>query len=471
MGDKDNSLMKPATGLDHRMNSGERRAALSLGAIFSLRMLGLFMILPVFALYAEQLEGATPTLTGLAIGVYGLTQALLQIPYGLLSDRFGRKRLIMVGLVVFAAGSMVAALADTMMGVVLGRALQGAGAIGAVVMALAADLTRDQHRTKTMAAIGMSIGLSFAAALVFGPVLNEIVGVQGIFWLTALLALVGIGVLYTVVPEPARSTVHRDAEPVVVQFVGVLRDSQLLRLDFGILVLHMILTASFVVLPVALRDLAGLDAGRHWQVYLSVLVASVLIMLPLIIYGERYRKVKPIFLGAVVLVGAAQIGLAELHQSLTGIVVMLVIFFTGFNLLEATLPSLISRLAPVDAKGTAMGFYSSSQFLGVFLGGLLGGWLFGKGGVSAVFFFCGGAALVWLFVAAGMQSPRYLSSHLLPLGPLRAEQVVEMEHRLIQIRGVEDVAVVATEQVAYLKVDLKILNKEALDAITPVSDT
>ncbi len=452
------------------MNSGERRAALSLGAIFSLRMLGLFMILPVFALYAEQLEGATPTLTGLAIGVYGLTQALLQIPYGLLSDRFGRKRLIMVGLVVFAAGSVVAALADTMLGVVLGRALQGAGAIGAVVMALAADLTRDQHRTKIMAAIGMSIGLSFATALVVGPVLNDLVGVRGIFWLTALLALVGLGVLYGVVPEPAQSTVHRDAEPVVVQFAGVLRNSQLLRLDFGILVLHMILTASFVVLPVALQDLAGLDAGRHWQVYLSVLVVSVLIMLPLIVYGERYRKVKPIFLGAVVLVGAAQFGLAELHQSLTGVVVNLVIFFTGFNLLEATLPSLISRMAPADAKGTAMGFYSTSQFLGVFLGGLLGGWLFGIGGVRAVFFFCSGASLVWLLVAAGMQSPRYLSSYLLPLGPLQAEQTLELEHRLMEIRGVKEVAVVPAEQVAYLKVDLKILDKEALDAFTVAPD-
>ncbi|MEE8342463.1 MAG: MFS transporter [Gammaproteobacteria bacterium] len=461
--------MKPVTDLDHRMNSGERRAALSLGSIFSLRMLGLFMILPVFALYAEQLEGATPTLTGLAIGVYGLTQALLQIPYGLLSDRFGRKRLIMVGLVVFAAGSVVAALADTMLGVVLGRALQGAGAIGAVVMALAADLTRDQHRTKIMAAIGMSIGLSFAAALVLGPVLNDVVGVRGIFWLTAVLALAGVGVLYGVVPEPAQSTVHRDAEPVVVQFAGVLRDSQLLRLDFGILVLHMILTAGFVVLPVALRDLAGLDAGRHWQVYLSVLAVSVLVMLPLMIYGERYRKVKPIFLGAVVLVGVSQFGLVELHRSLTGIVVMLVIFFTGFNLLEATLPSLISRMAPADAKGTAMGFYSSSQFFGVFLGGLLGGWLFGKGGIGAVFFFCSGASLVWLLVAAGMQSPRYLSSYLFPSGPLQPEQALELERRLIQIQGVAEVAVVAAEQVAYLKVDLENLDRDALTslAVTP----
>jgi len=452
------------------MNTVEVRAAFSLASIVSSRMLGLFMILPVIALYVERLEGATPIMIGLAIGAYGITQAVLQIPYGLLSDRFGRKPLIVIGLLVFAGGSVIAALADTMMGVVLGRAVQGAGAIGSVVMALAADLTREENRSKIMAVIGMSIGLSFAAALVLGSVLNAHIGVRGIFWLTAILALGAIGALYYWVPDTAKTIVHRDAEPVPAQFARIIKDLQLLRLDFGILILHMIFTASFVVLPMALRDMAGLGAEKHWQVYLPVLLLSVLAMIPFLLLAERYRKVKAVFVVSILTVGVAQFGLVQLHESLTGIFVMLVIFFTAFNFLEATLPSLISRMAPPDAKGTAMGFYSSAQFLGVFLGGVCGGLLLEKGGIDAVFWFCAGAALVWLLVAAGMRSPRYVSSYLLPVGAVPQDQVPELEDQLVRIPGVMEAVVVTTEQVAYLKVDKETLDKEALGALAVEPD-
>ncbi|HEB98276.1 MAG TPA: MFS transporter, partial [Thiotrichales bacterium] len=355
------------------MTAGERRAAGALAGIYSLRMLGLFLILPVFSLYGDRLEGATPALIGLAIGAYGITQALLQIPFGLLSDRIGRKPVIAGGLLLFALGSVVAANSHDIWGMILGRALQGSGAIAAAVMALAADLTREEHRTKAMAIIGISIGMSFSLALVAGPVVDHWIGLHGIFWLTAVLALAGIGILFLLVPNPERSSVHRDAEPVPAQFRRVLTDGQLLRLDFGILSLHSILTASFVALPLILRDHLGVPSNHHWWVYLPVMALSVVGMVPLVIQAEGKRRMKPVFVLSVVLVGIAELWLALWHDSLASVALALFVLYVGFNVLEATLPSLISKMAPPDSKGTAMGFYSSSQFLGAFIGGAGGG--------------------------------------------------------------------------------------------------
>lgn len=447
------------------MSATELRATFSLAGIYSLRMLGLFMILPVFALYAEHLEGFTPALAGLAIGIYGMTQALLQIPFGLLSDRLGRKRVIVAGLLLFALGSVVAALADSIWMVILGRAIQGAGAIAAAVMALTADLTREEHRVKAMAVIGMSIGVSFAVAMVAGPLLNTWIGVPGIFWLTALLALGGIAVLLWVVPQPQDSRVHRDAEPIPAQFAAVLGNGELLRLDLGILVLHMILTATFVVLPLVLRDQLGLAAADHWKLYLPVMVGSMLAVLPFIFVAERKRRLKPVFLGAILVLGLAELGLFWLGDDLLALALWVFVFFVAFNLLEASLPSLVAKVAPPDSKGTAMGFYSSSQFLGAFLGGLLGGWLHARYGLQGVFLFCALAAAGWLLLALGMKNPRYLSTRMLPIAPCAdAREAQRLAGRLAGVRGVAEAVVPTGEPVAYLKVDRHALDEAALEA-------
>ncbi len=385
-------------------NDTERRATYGLASIYGSRMLGLFLILPVFALYAEELASATPVLIGLAIGIYGLTQALLQIPFGLLSDHIGRKPVIIGGLLLFVLGSVIAALADDIWMIILGRAIQGSGAIAAAVMALLADLTRDNQRTKSMAVVGITIGFSFTLALIAGPLFNAWIGVPGLFWITAALAVSGILILLLVVPTPEHSSVHSDAESVPALFGKVLRNPQLLRLDAGIFTLHFVLTSLFLALPLTLRD-AGLPVAKHSWLYLPVMLLSMGLMVPFIIMAEKKGRMKQVFLGAISLLGVALLGFYLLSGSLWGLGLMLLLFFIGFNLLEATLPSLVSKLAPGTIRGTAMGVYSTSQFSGAFVGGLLGGWAHTHFGETSVFLLGAGFVLLWLLLAASMQTP------------------------------------------------------------------
>lgn len=446
------------------MTALEKRATLSLSSIYALRMLGLFMILPVLSLFAEQMEGATPVLIGLSISVYGLTQAILQIPFGLLSDRFGRKKIIIIGLILFSAGSMVAAVSTTIYGVLIGRAIQGSGAIAAAIMALVADLTQEVHRTKAMATIGASIGISFGVAITMGPILAAYVGIAGIFWLTGILSLLAILVVLFIVPNPTKSIVHRDAELVPGQFFKVLKNPDLLRLDYGIFVLHLCLTASFVVLPLLIRD-AGLLAEDHWMVYLPILVTSMAVIVPFIIVAEKKRKMKSVFIGAIVTLTLANIGMFALFNNLWGLIGFLWLFFCGFNLLEATLPSLISKTAPGDLKGTAMGAYSSSQFMGAFVGGAAGGWLYGEMGVQTVFLFSAIATGSWVIVAVFMNPPRYLANMLISLDNVSFDKGDEFVSSLLEVTGVEEVKLHFEESVAYLKVDNKTLQKQALQSV------
>jgi len=383
------------------MTRDERRAGASLAAIFGLRMLGLFLILPVFAVYAPTLAGGDDVmLVGLAIGAYGLTQAFFQIPYGIASDALGRKPVIVAGLLLFAAGSFLAAAADHIWWVIAGRVIQGAGAISAAVTALAADLTREQHRTKVMAMIGSSIGLVFALSLVVAPLLYSVIGMPGIFVLTGLLALGAIVLLLKVVPaQPAVPAAPR------VPFAVVLKDANLARMNFGVLALHMMQTALWVVVPPLMAGAGALPVGEHWKVYLPAVLVSFAVMVPAIIAAERHGRMKPVFVGAILLLVLVQLGLAATGGSLAGIAVWLVLFFVGFNIMEALQPSLISRLAPPGAKGAALGVYNTTQSLGLFVGGALGGWLYKNFGAAVVQGFCAAIAAIWLLLAATMTLP------------------------------------------------------------------
>ena len=457
--------MKQALEIDSPMTAAELRASLSLAGIYMLRMLGLFMILPVFSIYARGLSDSTPLLIGVAISAYGLTQALLGIPFGMWSDRAGRKKVITAGLIIFAIGSMVAALSDSIYGVILGRSIQGAGAIAAVVMALAADLTREEHRTKAMALIGISIGISFAVSMVAGPVLDGWVGVRGIFWIIAALAISGIVVLLFLVPTPLISRFHRDTEAQPRQFSKVLANPELLRLNFGIFALHLILTATFVVIPLILRDSLQLETARHWKVYLPVFVLSLATMVPFVILAEKKRKMKAVFVGFIGVVAAADAGLLLVKDSVLVIGALLYVFFTGFNLLEATLPSMVSKIAPPDLKGTAMGVYSTSQFLGAFAGGVSGGWIYGAFGLHDVFLFCALIASLWALIAVGMAPPRHLSSLLINVGELESDEAWSLSRQLLQVTGVSEAVVLAEDGVAYLKIDKEMLDRSELEKL------
>jgi Arabinose efflux permease len=388
-----------------RMTPVELRSSLALALVFFLRMMGLFLILPVFVLYAEHLHNATPTLIGIALGSYGLTQAVFQIPFGAFSDRIDRKTVISIGLLIFIAGSITAGLAKSIYTVIFGRALQGAGAIAAAIMALAADLTRDNQRSKAMAFIGIGIGLSFSLAFVVGPVLNPHIGVPGLFFLSAGLALLAIAILYTLVPAPERHLLLPEQKAQAGQLRTVLVEPQLQRLYISIFILHMLLMSSFVAIPLALRDAAGLDSARHWEVYLPVLILSGLIMLPFLLLGEKYNKVNVFFGGAVGFMILAQFGLYFEHNSILHITLFLLTFFVSFNYLEATLPALITRYAPRSGMGTALGVYSTSQFIGTFCGGVSGGHIYERFGLGSVFLFGGILAALWLCSLLFMQKP------------------------------------------------------------------
>ncbi|XGA80202.1 MFS transporter [Halomonas sp. CH40] len=441
--------------------TSERRAISGLAGLYASRMLGLFMVLPVLALYADELAGATPLLIGLALGIYGLTQACLQIPFGWLSDRFGRKRMIVIGLLLFGLGSVVAALADSISGIIIGRALQGSGAVAAVIMALLADQTREQVRTLAMAAIGLSIGLSFALAMVLGPWLAARTGLASVFWFTALLTLVGIVVLWRWVPAAPRRLKHRDVGMDRRQLRHVITRPDLWRLDVSIFALHLVLMAIFVAVPFRLLE-AGIGVERHGMTYLAIMGAAFVLMLPLVIIAEKYQHMKLICLLAV---GAITLSLAALGLPVAdgrGLFVWLLVFFTGFNLLEATLPSMLSKLAPAGAKGTAMGVYSTGQFLGAFLGGTLGGFLAHHWGLDAVFFGSAGLALLWWVVMWSMPAPPPLSSEVVALGDNHGDTLDTLMERLADVAGVEDVMVVPEERLAYLKVNRQQLDQDAL---------
>lgn len=395
-------MSRTADRVKEPMLPDERRAALGLAAIFALRMLGLFIVLPVFAVAARDLTGGQDVAAiGLALGAYGLTQACLQLPFGILADHWGRKPVIACGLALFVAGSLICALADSISAMTLGRMLQGSGAISAAITALVADLTRDSQRSKAMAMVGGSIALMFALSLAAAPVIFGWVGLGGLFWLTCALGLGAFWALFRLVPA---------APPLPAVVPGTFRqmlvEPRLIRLNLGVFILHAIQIAMWVAVPALLIQLAGLPLQQHWMIYVPAVVASFFVLWPAMMQAERHKRMAQVFAFAVVLIGLVQLGFVllvgreNLGQllAISLILLLIAVFFTGFNILEALQPSLISRIAPATGKARALGIYNTLQSLGLFVGGAMGGWLLQTGGYAAVFAGCGLLALVWLII-------------------------------------------------------------------------
>ncbi len=449
-----------ARGTRTPFTAEERRSVFAIAGVYALRMFGLFLILPVFALYATHLAHATPEKIGMALGAYGLAMALLQIPMGRLSDRIGRKPVIVAGLVVFAIGSVIAATSHTIEGVIAGRAIQGAGAISAALTALLADLTREEVRLSAMATIGMTIGLAFAGSLVLAPWLDAAIGVPGIFWLTAALAGLAVLVVAFVIPAPPRIVPHAEVEAEGAPWGRILTNPDLLRLDFGIFALHAGMTAIFVALPFVLQDRLGLPSVRHPLVYLPVLVAALVVMVPFIIVAEKRGKMKEVYLVAIAGVGASALLLAH-AGTMAAVVFALWVFFLFYNVLEATLPSWISRAAPLSARGAAMGVYSSAQFLGAFAGGALGGWAHARWGEAGVFLAVAALMGLWFVIALAQRPPRMLATRMLHLARDYADARAA-EAALREVPGVVEAFVDWNARSVLLRVDAKRLDEEAL---------
>jgi len=449
-----------ATGL----NSIEKKAAFSLASVFGVRMLGLFMILPVFAIYGEQLTGYSPIWLGLAIGAYGLTQALLQIPMGILSDKYGRKPVILAGLVIFLIGSIVAAMSETIYGVVVGRAIQGMGAIASAVLALAADLSREEQRPKVMATIGMFIGLSFTFAMILGPIVAEAFGLSGLFWFIGALTIVAMFMIQFMVPHSINKAPRGDIVALPEQISKLIRHPQLSRLNWGVFILHMALTACFVTLPKQFV-VSGLALENHWQIYLPTLLGSFVLMVPFMIIAIKKQKEKPMFSAAVALLASSLFLLWLLPSGFWSLVFSVVLFFTAFNYLEATMPSILSRLAPAGVKGSVMGIYSSSQFLGAFVGGIVGGFIASRYGEQTIFLVMAIASFIWLLLSFGMQALKKSKSYSFKTNIDCEKTADKVAEQIINLPGVIEATLVHSEAVAYLKINDKIADIQLIKSL------
>ena len=446
------------------MNRQELSAASSIGLLYLIRMLGLFMVLPVLPLLAPQIDSATPLLIGLAIGVYGLSQGLLQIPMGLLSDRIGRKPVIAGGLALFILGSLVAAQADDIYGMIVGRFLQGCGAIASTLMALMSDLTRVDQRSKSMAIIGIAIAGSFGLSLVLGPIIGNEYGLAGIFNLTAILGIVGLCFLLVVIPSPQVRSTNLDSTVQRGRLQTVLRDLGLWRLNISVMFLHYLLVSAFSVFPVLFEGTGQIPVDKHSLYYLGTLLTSFILMLPFMWLADRISDIRPmlvvmvsLFLGALVLM--------RWSGAYYPVLAAMVLFFMAFNLLEVVLPAQVSKLAAAGSRGTSMGVYTTCQFFGIFLGGIVSGWILSVGGITDLVYTNMAIVMVWLIISGTFPKIAQMGSRTIQLGNLDALSAKQRAETLLSVHGVIDAVIIEADQVAYLKVDEQIIDDQQLKQV------
>jgi len=445
------------------MNALEFRVSALLSAVFALRMAGLFMLLPVLSVYAsDSYSNASVTLIGCAIGAYGLTQALFQIPAGLLSDYIGRKPVILIGLVLFGVGSLVAAISDSIYGVILGRCLQGSGAIAAAISALIADVTREEKRSRAMAMVGMSIGLSFCLSMVLGPLIAEFIGVKGLFSLIGILTIPAMAIVFFAIPTPVVQKLNNKSDTITIQLSKIFHHPELIRLNVGVFILHFILMGLFVTLPLNLQNNAGLVREHHWLVYLSTMVLSFVVVIFFIILGEKKHIVKEMLNVSVCLLLVSQIIAWFEQSSLFGLILSVFVFFVAFNYLEASLPSLVSKQTQANSRGAAMGLFGTCQFLGAGLGGVVCGFVYQYFGQTGVLILCAILTVFWQITVVTMRQPSYASNIILKLFPMVAGSSADIQEQVQSVLGVMEATVISEEKSVYLKVNKKLLDVNRL---------
>nr|BET44598.1 MAG: MFS transporter [Candidatus Aschnera chinzeii] len=439
------------------MTSQELKITFGLGIVFTIRIFGIFMILPIITIYGKQLPDANNFLVGIAIGIYGITQVIFQIPYGLMSDKFNRKTIIIIGLIIYLLGSTIATVVHSIWGIIIGRALQGTSAISSTIMALLSDLTSEENMSKAVALIGISFGITFIIAIVAGPIIGNIVGLHGMYGIISITTLLGIIVAYITIPSHHTISVNYETNFVKQQIKKIINNYQLIKFNIGIFFLHTILMLNFIVIPFIMIN-ANIAIYNHWKIYLITLLISFIIVMPIIIYTEKYKIIKKILLIFTGIIAISEIFLFFSNHRISLLCVGIQLFFIAFNVMEVLLPSLSARTAPLGCKGTAMSIYSISQFLGVSLGGGLGGICLDLyNNIELICFISFLLSICWILINYTISPITYCNNIRISISH-NTNDFLDLQKKLINLNGVKDVLLDRKNYYAYLKIDKNITN-------------